>query len=436
MAEVAAATGGEVTGEATVDGAAIDSRGDVTGRLFVAVVAERDGHAFVDAAVDAGAAAVLVDRAVGAVGAPVVQVPDTGRALADLGRAARSRLPDLVVGVTGSVGKTTVKDLCAGALRSSLRTAASERSFNNELGVPLTLLNAPAETEVVVLEMGARGPGHIAALCEVASPTIGVMTAVAAVHTETFGTVDDVARAKAELVAALPATGTAVLNVDDPRVAAMAGVTTARVLRFGLADSADVSATDVVLDEDLRPSFMLRTPWGRAPVRLTVRGVHQVGNALGAAGAALAAGTPLDAVAAGLAAPPASPWRMALERSPSGLVVLNDAYNANPTSMEAALRSLAELAARRRIAYLGTMAELGPGAADAHAATACLGAELGITVVAVGEPAYGVEEVADVDAAAAHAAALGLGDGDAVLVKASRVAGLERLAERLLEPPR
>lgn len=431
-AEVAAATGGEASGAATVDGATIDSRVDVGGRLFVAVVAERDGHDFVPAAVRGGAAAVLVERPTAGSGVPAILVEDTAAALADLGRAARSRLPELVVGVTGSVGKTTVKDLCAGALASSLRTTASERSFNNELGVPLTLANAADDTEVVILEMGARGAGHIRELCSIATPTIGVVTAVAAVHTETFGTIDDVARAKAELVVALPAAGTAVLNADDPRVAAMAGATSARVLRFGSDAAADVVATDIALDEGLRASFTMRTPWGAAPVRLAVRGAHQVGNALAAAGAALAAGVPLEGVAAGLAAPPASPWRMALERARSGLVVLNDAYNANPTSMAAALRSLAALPAARRVAYLGTMAELGPGADEAHAAIARVGADLGIVVVSVAEPAYGEEEVPDVAAAAAHAVALGLGEGDAVLVKGSRVAGLEALASALL----
>ena len=430
-AEVATATRGEPAGAAEVDGAGIDSRADLRGRLFVALVAERDGHDFVPAAVEAGAAAVLVDRPVAGIDVPAVVVEGTAAALADLGRAARSRLPEAVIGVTGSVGKTTVKDLCAGAL-GDLRVTASERSFNNELGVPLTLVNAPGDTEVVVLEMGARGAGHISELCSIATPTIGVVTAVAAVHTETFGTIDDVARAKSELVASLPPGGTAVLNADDERVVAMAGATSARVLLVGLSGRSDVSASDVVVDEGLRPSFTLHSPWGSAPVRLAVRGDHQVGNALLAAGAALAAGAPLEAVARGLGAPPASPWRMALERAGTGLLVLNDAYNANPTSMAAALRALAALPAGRRVAYLGTMAELGAGADEAHAAIARHGADLGITVVAVAEPAYGVEAVPDVEAGIAHAAASGLGEGDAVLVKGSRVAGLERLASALL----
>ncbi len=236
-------------------------------------------------------------------------------------------------------------------------------------------------------------------------------------------------------MAALPASGTAILNADDDRVAAMAAVTSAQVLRFGFAagaGGAEVSAEDVALDDGLRAAFTLLTPWGSGPVHLAVRGHHQVANALAAAAAALTTGAPIEAVAAGLAAPPTSPWRMALERAASGLQVLNDAYNANPTSMVAALRSLAALPAQRRVAYLGTMAELGPGGPDAHAEVARLGATLGITVVGVGEAAYATDLVDDVEAAFAHAAALGLAEGDAVLVKASRVAGLERLAAQLL----
>jgi UDP-N-acetylmuramoyl-tripeptide--D-alanyl-D-alanine ligase len=359
-------------------------------------------------------------------------VGSTVGALADLGRAARARLPERVIGITGSVGKTTVKDLTAAVLRQTFPTAASARSFNNELGVPLTLVEAPDGTEATVLEMGARGHGHIGLLCDIGRPTIGVVTVVAAAHTEMFGTVDDVATAKGELVAALPPSGTAVLNAGDGRVRAMAARTEAGVLLYGTGG--DVAATAVTLDDELRPSFRLRSPWGEADVRLAVRGLHQVGNALAAAGAALAAGAPLSAVVAGLGAAELSPWRMQLDRTPAGAVVLNDAYNANPTSTSAALRSLAALPARRRVAVLGTMAELGVTSDADHRGVAALAAELGIEVLAVGEPAYGVETVADVDAALA---ALGdLHDGDAVLVKGSRVAGLERLAAALLSPAR
>jgi UDP-N-acetylmuramoyl-tripeptide--D-alanyl-D-alanine ligase len=426
---MAEAAGGALVGEDTeVEGAVNHSQVVVGGELFVAVVSDRDGHDFIADALERGAAAYLTSRP--PVGGTAVVVADTQAALLDLGRAARRRLPDRVVGVTGSVGKTSVKDLLAAALAPRFRVAASAGSFNNELGVPLTLLNAPDDAEALVVEMGARGPGHVALLCEVAAPTVAVVTRVAAAHTAVMGDLERIARSKGELVEALPASGTAVLNAADPRVAAMASRTAATVVRFGAGG--DVVAEEVRLDDELRPSFRLRSPEGDADVRLGVAGHHQVDNALAAAAAAVAVGASLDDVATGLASARLSPMRMALGRAPSGAVVLNDAYNANPASMAAGLRALAALPARRRLAFLGTMAELGERAVSDHRDVAALAAELGVQVVAVGEPAYGVEVVPDVAAAASRAADLGLGEGDAVLVKASRVARLERLAEALL----
>ncbi|MBN2621768.1 MAG: UDP-N-acetylmuramoyl-tripeptide--D-alanyl-D-alanine ligase, partial [Acidimicrobiales bacterium] len=342
--EVAAATGGRLVGpDVVVSGAAIDSRLVTGGELFVPVVAARDGHDFVAAAVAAGAVAYLsarpVDggRALAGTNIPAVEVDDTGVALTALGRHARERLDGRIggriVGVTGSVGKTSVKDLLATALRARWRSAASAGSFNNELGVPLTLLNTADDVEALVVEMGARGVGHIADLCAVARPHVGIVTRVAAVHTETFGTVDDVAKAKGELVASLPADGVAVLNAGDPRVAAMAGRTSARVVTFGAGG--DVRAEEVRLDDDLVPAFRLVTPWGPAEVRLAVRGTHMVDNALAAAAAALVCDVPLDGVAAALATAQVSRWRMQLVTARSGARVINDAYNANPTSMAA-----------------------------------------------------------------------------------------------------
>jgi UDP-N-acetylmuramoyl-tripeptide--D-alanyl-D-alanine ligase len=425
--EVAAATDGTLHGpDVTVDGVATDTRGEVAGRLFVPLVAERDGHDFITAALDQGAAAYLTAEA--PQGGTAIEVADTLAALARVGGLARTRLPERVVGVTGSVGKTSVKDLTAAVLTTTFRTAASERSFNNEIGVPLTLANAGDGTEAAVIEMGARGIGHIGTLCAIARPTVGIVTAVGHVHTELFGTIDDVARGKGELVEALPPAGTAVLNAEDERVAAMGRRTSARVLTYGV-DAGDLHATDVRLDTELRPTFRLHSPWGDIEVALAARGHHQVGNALAAAGAALAVGVPLDAVPAGLAAATLSPWRMDLRRTATGALVLNDAYNANPLSMAAALRSLAALPARRRVAVLGTMAELGSIAEVEHAKVAELAAALGVHVIAVAEARYGGEAVADV---AAAVDALGaLGEGDAVLLKGSSVAGLERLADLL-----
>lgn len=427
--ELAAAVGGRLEGpDAVVAGASIDSRSVQPGQLFVPVVAERDGHDFVPAALAAGAAAYLTSAP--PVGGTAVVVEDTVAALQAAGRHARRMLLGPVIGVTGSVGKTSVKDLLAHVLARRLRTASSERSFNNELGVPLTLLNAPDDTEAVVVEMGARGIGHIADLCVIAAPSIGIVTRVAAVHTEVFGTIDDVARAKSELVRALPASGTAVLNAGDERVAAMAAATEASVVTFGAGG--EVQAVDIVLDESLRPRFRLRSPWGDTDVELGVRGVHQIDNALAAAAAALVCGVALDDVVAGLLAAELSPWRMELTTAPGGALVLNDAYNANPTSVAAALDSLAALSAHRRSAVLGVMAELGEGSDQAHAAIGELAARLGIRVIAVGAPAYGGELVASIEDGLV---ALGpLTEGDAVLVKGSRVAGLERLAALLLAP--
>jgi UDP-N-acetylmuramoyl-tripeptide--D-alanyl-D-alanine ligase len=426
--DIATAVGGRLDGpDVVVDGASHDSRAVRPGQLFVPVVAGRDGHDFIPAALSAGAAAYLTSRA--PVGGSAIVVDDTVRALQQAGRLARQQLTGHVIGVTGSVGKTSVKDLLARVLAERLRTTASERSFNNELGVPLTLLGAPEGTEAIVVEMGARDVGHVADLCAIASPTIGIVTQVAAVHTEVFGTIDDVARAKAELVVELPPEGTAVLNAADHRVAAMAGVTAARVVTFGAGG--DVRASDVVLGDSLEARYRLRSPWGDTDVRLAVRGLHQVENSLAAAAAALVCGLSLDDVAAGLAGAELSPWRMELTTAPDGALVLNDAYNANPTSVAAALESLAALPARRRIAVLGVMAELGPTSEADHAAIGALAARMGIRLVAVAAPAYGGEDVGSIEEAIDLLEPLG--EGDAVLVKGSRVAELERLAELLLE---
>lgn len=419
-----------------VDGVTIDSREVAPGALFVPIVAERDGHDFIASAVQAGAVAYLTAKPVLDVGVAAIEVADTGEALLAIGRLARSRLPDRVVGVTGSVGKTSTKDLLAAVLGQRWTTTANVRSFNNELGVPLTLAGAVEGTEATVIEMGARGPGHIARLCDVARPTIGVVTVVQGAHLEFFGNLAGVAAAKGELVEALPASGTAVLNADDPLVAAMAERTSAGVARFGVdATDVEVHAEGIALDDDLHPQFRLVTSWGSATVHLAARGRHQVVNALAAATAGLAAGVSLDDVVVALGKAALSPSRMDLITTPAGLRLLDDAYNANPASMAAALQALAELPAQRRVAVLGTMAELGPDAASDHAAMAELAAGLGIEVVAVGEPSYGVgdgiEHVVDRESALVSLRARGLGAGDAVLVKASRVAALERVAEEL-----
>ncbi len=347
-----------------------------------------------------------------------------------LGAVARDRLPEAVIGITGSVGKTSVKDLLAAVLGTTFRTAASAKSFNNEIGVPLTLVNAAPDTEVLVQEMGARGVGHIRSLCEVARPTAAIVTMVAEVHTSEYaGGLDEVAVAKGELVEAVPMDGFVVLNGSDARVRRMARLTEARVLTYGV--SGDVVAQKVAVDDELRPRFRLSSPWGTTDVQLAVHGVHQVANALAAAAAGLAQGVPIEAVAAGLASAELSPWRMELRRTASGATIVNDAYNSNPTALDAALHSLAALPADRRVAVLGLMAELGPQSDERHAEMGELAEDLDIEVITVDCPTYGVGT--DVPTPEAAVEAIGrLGPGDAVLVKASRTAGLERVADGLL----
>jgi len=320
--QIAAAVGGVLHGPDTwADGASIDSRTLRPGQLFVPIVAARDGHDFLATAVAAGATVVLTEReAPGGIAA--VRVDDTAVALTRLGAGARDRLEGPVVGITGSVGKTSTKDMTAGVLRRRFVVAASEKSFNNELGVPLTLVNAPDDTEAAVLEMGSRGRGHIAELCAVARPTVGVVTAVELVHAELMGDLDGIAEAKAELVEALAAGGTAVLNAADVRVAAMAARTDATVVTFG-DPGASVRAVDVRLDDELRATFRLESDWGGTEVRLGVRGVHQVSNALAAAAVGLVLGIDLGGVAEGLSDAVLSPWRMDLTTAPSGARVLN-----------------------------------------------------------------------------------------------------------------
>ena len=423
--DAASAIGGRLVGpNVVIDGVSFDSRSLLPGQLFVPLVADRDGHEFIDGALDRGASAYLTSRPAGA--GTAIEVPDTLRALMQLAAAFRPRFHGPVIGVTGSVGKTSTKDLAWAALATAKRTWANERSFNNEQGLPTTLLNAPADTEVMVLEMGMRGLGEIAALCDIARPTIGVVTRVAEAHSDLLGGIHGVARAKAELVRALPAHGTAVLNADDPRVRAMSTASAAEVLLYGEASDAQVRVCDVVLDELARPSFTLRSPWGTVSVTLGISGRHMVSNAAAALACVGLVGGDLAVAAAALAEVGLTAMRMEVHRTATGAIVLNDSYNANPTSMRAALDALAALPAPRKRAVLGLMAEISDPVAE-HLAVVEYAAERGIEVLAYGTHLYGVEPVAD------PVKALGsLASGDAVLVKGSRVIGLERVAAALV----
>jgi UDP-N-acetylmuramoyl-tripeptide--D-alanyl-D-alanine ligase len=422
--QVADAVGGRLVGpDVAIDGASFDSRSVEVGQLFVPLVTDRNGHQFIDGALASGATAYLTSEEPR--GGTAIAVADTAAALMALAEWARRQLAGIpVIGITGSVGKTSTKDLVAAALGATRRVTANVRSFNNEQGLPVTILGAPGDVEALVVEMGMRGFGEIARLCDVARPTIGVVTSVARAHTERVGGVDGVAVAKRELVEALPGGGTAVLNADDARVAAMASHTRAAVISYGF--TGDVRMSGVVLDDLARPSFTVDTPWGSARVRLAVSGEHMASNAAAAIAVAGAVEGSIDAAVAALAEATISGMRMEVRRAPGGAIVVNDAYNANPDSMQAALRSLSQISALRRVAIVGVMAELDDPEA-AHRRIAALADELGIELIATGTDLYGVAPTDE------PLAVLGaIGDGDAVLVKASRVAGLDRLATELL----
>jgi UDP-N-acetylmuramoyl-tripeptide--D-alanyl-D-alanine ligase len=455
LAEAANACGGrllDAVGTTVVDGLVVDSRATRPGALFVALPGSRtDGSRFAPQALEAGAAAVLA-RAGSVASGPRIEVDDPLQALGALGAAVRARSSAHVIGVTGSTGKTTTKDLLAAVLSTRMATVANTASFNNEVGLPLTLARLEPGTQALVVEMGARGAGHIAMLARLARPEIGVVLNVGVAHVGMFGSQAAIAEAKGELVEALPAHGTAVLNADDPLVAAMAERTGARVLRFGLGPGAEVRAEGTGLDGDGRAHFKLRTPGGLAEASLPVPGEHMVPDALAAAAAGHALGLEPEAIAEGLREAALSPMRMQVEHRADGLTVINDAYNANPTSMAAALKTLA--AARRggrAVAVLGEMAELGEQAPAEHDRIGRLVTRLGIDrLLGVGELGEEIvraarmegmwpEEAVAVPDADAAVATLErwLQPADVVLVKASRVVELDRVAERLLrEPPR
>lgn len=449
LSSVAELARGRLVGEdATVRGATADSRDVRAGELFVALRGERtDGHRFVDQAFQAGAAGALVEDEAPYAG-PVVLTSDAARGLLELAADERDARDAHVVAITGSTGKTSVKDLTAAVLATRHRVHASPRSFNTEVGVPVTLLRAPEDAEAIVLEMGARGRGHISLLAGVARPEVGMVTNVGAAHLEMFGTRDAVAEAKAELVEHLEPDGVAVLNADDPIVRGFEDRTAARVLLYGQDPEAHVRGEDLSLDELGRPSFTLRTVEGSERVELSVVGEHMASNALAAAAAGVALGLSPGECAAGLKVAKLSAWRMELAESPGGVRILNDAYNANPASMAAGLKAAVWMARGGRcIAVLGWMAELGDSSDEEHERVGELVARLGVhhlvTVgerarrIAVGAAREGVEpeRITEVrDAGEAASVVLGMAaQGDLVFLKGSRVAGLERVASLLVE---
>ncbi|MFE2962814.1 UDP-N-acetylmuramoyl-tripeptide--D-alanyl-D-alanine ligase [Streptomyces sp. NPDC059340] len=461
LAEIAAVVGGQTYDipdpAVQVTGPVVrDSREVEPGSLFVAFVGERvDGHDFAEAVVAAGAVAVLASRPVGV---PAIVVADVQAALGALARHVVERLGATLVALTGSAGKTSTKDLIAQVLRSKAPTVFTPGSLNNEIGLPLTALSATEETRFLVLEMGARGIGHISYLADLTPPRIGLVLNVGTAHIGEFGGREQIAQAKGELVESLPsaeAGGVAVLNADDPLVRAMASRTKARVILFGESGEADVRAENVRLTGAGQPAFRLHTPSGCSDVTMRLYGEHHVSNALAAAAVAHELGMSADEIALALSeAGSLSRWRMEVTERPDGVTVVNDAYNANPESMRAALRALAAMGKAsqaqggRTWAVLGQMAELGDEALAEHDAIGRLAVRLNVSkLVAVGgreaswlqlgaynEGSWGEESVHVSDAqAAVDLLRSELRPGDVVLVKASRSVGLERVAQALLD---
>lgn len=447
MSDVARAVDGLFLGEdVEVTTVCTDSRLATPGSLFVALPGEHtDGGLFVPEAFELGAAGALVRDGL-RVDGPAVSVRSTNEALIRLAVDERRRMGATVVGVTGANGKTSTKDMTAAVLAPRFRTHASPESFNNEVGLPVTLLTAPADTEVVVAELGARRKGDVTLLCEIARPDVVVVTNVGVAHLEIYGSWEAIVEASAEPVDALGPGGVSVLNADDQVVAGYAARADGRVVSFGLSGAADVRAEGVTLDAEGLASFDVVVEGQRSRVALSVAGEHMVSNALASVAVGLTLGVELDAAAVAVSAATVSHWRMETFTTPDGVRVVNDAYNANPESVAAALKAARWMARDARlIAVLGTMAELGPIATAEHERLGDLAARLRVDrVIAVGtwaeqivtaslregvEPdnvaAYAEPQDA-LDDVRAHARA-----GDVVLFKASRVAGLERLAEAL-----
>jgi len=430
---------------AIVTGASINSSGVCEGDLFFALKGQvRDGHDFVDDALGRGASAAVVagefPAALPKAPSPLIVTDSPEKAIVRLAAWVRDSEDPLIVGITGSTGKTSVKDLLNSIASRCRATVASRKSFNNDLGVPLTLLGIKPETEVVICEMGARGLGHIARLCRYVRPHVGILTNVGLTHFEQFGGQAEIAEAKSELVKSLPEGGAAVLNADDPLVMSMATLAKSNVVTYGLGPDADIRAEDIRFNDLGQPTFRLAHQADSVTVALPASGIHQVSNALAAAAGAVCLGLSLRECLEGLEHANMSDWRMEV-RVHRGVKFVNDAYNSSPASVESALRTCFQMKPEqsRLIVVLGPMAELGPVSDREHRRAGELAAILASRLIVVGSQAIcaadaavgagmpEVEFVADADSALA---AIGpLNSGDVVLVKASRVAGLEKLTE-------
>ncbi|GMQ93073.1 MAG: UDP-N-acetylmuramoyl-tripeptide--D-alanyl-D-alanine ligase [Acidimicrobiia bacterium] len=433
LGDVADAVGGDLVGRSDRPVAAVvsDSRGDVDGGLFVALEGDTfDGHSYVDQVLSSGAVAVVVqsDSAVDAT--PRIEVESTGDALAALAVKRRDELDIPTIAITGSTGKTSTKDLLAAGLDGSW---ASPRSFNNEIGVPLTVLSTPSDATALILEVGTRGTGQIEWLAPIIKPSVSVITNLGLVHLETFGSLRNLANAKYELIDALGPGGVAVLPADEPSLLREGSHKT---ITFGKT-GADVMVTDVTTDDGGLPSFTLHTAEGDLLVSLPLPGAHHASNTAAAVGVALALGLEIEAFVSRLESATGSDWRMDVHRG--RYTVVNDAYNANPQSVESALTTVASMSGRH-IAVLGLMAELGSACEREHIRLGRIASDLGFCELVVVGPDHGfavgfggnARKAANIEDAADTLAGI-VEPGDVVLVKASRSASLERLALQLIK---
>ncbi len=442
VADIAEIVGGKSFGDSSAIVTAepfFDSRSAIQGGIFLALEGQQvDGHNFVEEALAKGGVTAFTTRQVGS---NCIVVADVLEAISKLGAEVRRRLPQMkVIGITGSQGKTTTKDIARHVLSIAGETIAPSQSFNNDLGVPLTLLRASAKTRFCVLEMGARHEGDIARLVQMAKPDIGVVLVVGTAHIGEFGSREAIARTKSEIVSNLSKDAIAILGTYDEFTPKMASQTPATVMYFGETTSCDVRATDIDIREG-RAHFDLVSKAGREPVALRLIGRHQVPNALAAAAIATALQMPIDKIASGLStAEIASKWRMEISDIGS-LLLINDSYNANPESMRAALETLRYFAQERggrAWAFIGKMHELGENSQRDHQSITAFADQMGIDhVVAVNTPEYGntsgaqllVQHVSSFDEALAISKEIT--PGDVILVKGSRAEGLEKLSDAL-----
>ncbi len=447
---VLAATGGRPVGRelpAVLCGVSTDTRSLQSGALFVALKGERfDAHDFVPEALERGAGAALVSREIESPG-PLLLVPDTLAAFGTLAAAHRAMLGARVVAVTGSTGKTTTKEMIAAVLSQDWKTGKTPGNYNNEIGVPLALLELDSSYEAAVVELAMRGRGQIGYLARMARPEVGVVTNIGLSHLELLGSREAIAEAKAELLSGLPDSGTAVLNADDDFFSFLRERSPARVISFGYGSEADVRAVQVTVREDGGTEFALTGDHGEVRVSLRAPGRHHALNAAAAAAAAFSLGAKPERVASGLEAFEGAEMRSRTARAPGGYVVIDDCYNAAPDSMRVALELLADLPGKRKWAVLGDMKELGPLAPEWHREVGELAAAMGVTgLITLGQLGHyiaeggrGASSLEYVSEAASNEEAAGLlkqrvSAGDVVLVKGSRAMEMEHIVSALMEP--